>query len=225
MSEHNITVTGGTSIRLPTAGKYCDRDIVITAEGGGESTPDYLAMAISNTLTEYSNDDVTSIRAYAFRDATSLKSVSLPKLKSSGNYSFQNCRLVSVNMPLLENVANNMFYGTSLVSVKFPNAKTIYGGGFQGCTELIEADLSVSISLNTNAFYGCSKLERLILRRTAAICALANTNALTNTPIASGTGYVYVPASLKDKYVQATNWTTYATQIRAIEDYPEITGG
>lgn len=35
MSEHNITVEGGKSVRLPTAGKYCDRDIVITAEGGG----------------------------------------------------------------------------------------------------------------------------------------------------------------------------------------------
>ena len=35
MSEHNITVEGGTSIRLPTAGKYCDRDIIITAGGGG----------------------------------------------------------------------------------------------------------------------------------------------------------------------------------------------
>lgn len=31
----DITVDGGSSIRLPTAGKYCDRDIVITAEGGG----------------------------------------------------------------------------------------------------------------------------------------------------------------------------------------------
>ena len=32
---HNITVEGGTSARLPTAGKYCDRDIVVTATGGG----------------------------------------------------------------------------------------------------------------------------------------------------------------------------------------------
>lgn len=31
----NIEVEGGTSVRLPTAGKYCDRDIVITATGGG----------------------------------------------------------------------------------------------------------------------------------------------------------------------------------------------
>ena len=33
--SYNITVAGGTSVRLPTAGKYCDRDIVVTATGGG----------------------------------------------------------------------------------------------------------------------------------------------------------------------------------------------
>lgn len=31
----NIEVEGGKSVRLPTAGKYCDRDIVVTAQGGG----------------------------------------------------------------------------------------------------------------------------------------------------------------------------------------------
>lgn len=35
MSEHNITIEGGTSKRLKTAGKYCDRDIIVTATGGG----------------------------------------------------------------------------------------------------------------------------------------------------------------------------------------------
>ena len=34
--SHNIIVEGGSSVRLPTAGKYCDRDIVITAEGGSK---------------------------------------------------------------------------------------------------------------------------------------------------------------------------------------------
>lgn len=31
-----IEVEGGKTVRLPTAGKYCDRDIVVTAMGGGE---------------------------------------------------------------------------------------------------------------------------------------------------------------------------------------------
>ena len=37
--------------------------------------------------------------------------------------------------------------------------------------------------------------------------------------------YVYVPKALVGAYKSATNWSTYANQIRAIEDYPDITGG
>lgn len=40
MSEHNIAIAGGSSVRLPTGGKYCDRDIVIVAEPGGVELPD-----------------------------------------------------------------------------------------------------------------------------------------------------------------------------------------
>ena len=34
--SHNIIVEGGKAIRLKTAGKYCDRDIVVTSMGGAE---------------------------------------------------------------------------------------------------------------------------------------------------------------------------------------------
>lgn len=34
MSEFAIEVDGGKTVRLPTAGKYCDRDILITGKGG-----------------------------------------------------------------------------------------------------------------------------------------------------------------------------------------------
>lgn len=37
---HNIEVEGGKTVRLPTAGKCCDRDILITATGGGGSAGD-----------------------------------------------------------------------------------------------------------------------------------------------------------------------------------------
>ena len=40
--SHNITVDGGTSVRLKTAGKYCDRDIVVTATGGGSSGDEWI---------------------------------------------------------------------------------------------------------------------------------------------------------------------------------------
>lgn len=38
--SHNIIVEGGTSVRLPTAGKYVDRDIIVTAEGGASENLD-----------------------------------------------------------------------------------------------------------------------------------------------------------------------------------------
>jgi hypothetical protein len=39
------------------------------------------------------------------------------------------------------------------------------------------------------------------------------------TKIASGTGYIYVPAARVNNYKSATYWKDYAAQIRALEDY------
>jgi hypothetical protein len=63
----------------------------------------------------------------------------------------------------------------------------------------------------------------VILRANEA--ATVQSNSFQSSAIASGTGYVYVPRALVDTYKAATNWSAYASQIRAIEDYPEITGG
>lgn len=46
-----ITVEGGTSVRLPTAGKYCDRDIVVTATGGGGGVENYAKVYVKPTST------------------------------------------------------------------------------------------------------------------------------------------------------------------------------
>jgi hypothetical protein len=65
----------------------------------------------------------------------------------------------------------------------------------------------------------CSKFTTLILRNTTQIVTLNKTNAFADTPIASGTGYIYVPSALVDSYKAATNWSSYANQFRALEDY------
>jgi hypothetical protein len=64
-----------------------------------------------------------------------------------------------------------------------------------------------------------------VILRVNKVCTLANVSAFNNTPIKNGSGYVYVPSALVDSYKAASNWSTYAAQIRAIEDYPEICGG
>lgn len=130
---------------------------------------------------------------------------------------YQNSRLTSVRQ-----------YGfaclTSLKSVVLPNVTTIGGFSFRDCSALERADFSSLSRICTFAFSRCGALTALVIR-TNALCVLDATQAFGNTPIATGEGYVYVPAALVDEYKQADFWSTFADSIRAIEDYPEITGG
>ena len=113
---------------------------------------------------------------------------------------------------------------TKLTSVMLPAVRTTDGNSMIGCSEVRKADFSNLQNIRYSTFYSNKKLVTLIIR-TQVVTKLENTSAFKDTPIASGTGYVYVPSALVDSYKTATNWSTYADQIRAIEDYPDITGG
>lgn len=55
MSEHLITIEGGTTKRLPVAGKMCDRDILVTATGGGGGLPEGISALASGIIAPTSN--------------------------------------------------------------------------------------------------------------------------------------------------------------------------
>ena len=101
---------------------------------------------------------------------------------------------------------------------------TIGEYAFSHNTALTWVSFPAVTSIGASAFASCSKLTTVILGAGSYV-ALSNVSAFTGTPIASGTGFIYVPAALVDTYKIASNWSTYANQIRAIEDYPEICGG
>lgn len=74
--KYRITIEGGKSARLKTAGKYCDRDIVITAtgEGGVPYDGNYVVTPrideqIMATKHKVMSDDVT-IKAIPFFDVS-----------------------------------------------------------------------------------------------------------------------------------------------------------
>ena len=101
---------------------------------------------------------------------------------------------------------------------------TIGDFAFAYNTALTWVSFPAVTSIGASAFEGCSKLTAVILGAESVV-TLANVSAFTGTPIASGTGYIYVPAALVDSYKADSVWATYAAQLRAIEDYPEICGG
>lgn len=80
-------------------------------------------------------------------------------------------------------------------------------------------DLTAVTTIATDTFKG-SPVTAVILRG-------SDIPTLTGSPGGNygTTGYIYVPRALVDSYKAATNWSTYADQIRAIEDYPDICGG
>lgn len=191
------------------------------AGGGGE---DHLDDLLSNTLTAI-DSDVTSILGHACRGLTKLETVNLPNATSIGTYGFYGCTaLTSFNAPKVSSLGTYAFYNCKMSYVNFPKVTGIAQNAFYDC-DLVKADFGAANKINQAAFSYCSTLEALILRKSDAICTLAvATSAFIGSAIANGTGFIYVPAALIETYKTATNWVNYASQFRAIEDYPEICG-
>lgn len=178
--------------------------VVNVAGGGGGDSGEEIAALLENTLTTIDNSICTSLRTRIFQGATKLVTVNLPSVTSAGSYAFYQCSgLEIVKLPKLTSVSTQCFYS---------------------CTNLQHADCGQLGNLPAQTFNACSALTELILRKTSSICTLSNVNAVNNTPIGKSTGYVYVPSALIDTYKAASNWSTFAAQFRAIEDYPEICG-
>ena len=107
---------------------------------------------------------VTSIGEYAFRDCSSLTSVTIPNsVTSIGDYAFYYCSgLTSVTIPnSVTSIAMSTFSGcSSLTSIEIPNSVTSIGGeAFWGCSGLTSVTIPNSVtSIGWDAFRGCSSL-------------------------------------------------------------------
>lgn len=218
MSDINITVEGGTSKRLLTAGKYCDRDIVVTATGGGGgSVNEYFA----KTLDEVDCDEATEINAYAFYENTGIKRVRFANATSVGAYQFQNCsNLVSVDLPAAEGEIGSSFCNgcKKLESVNIPKITALGNYAFQNANIIKKIDLPSVQSFGNYALRYTNDLEALILRWADGIVTRGS-SVLVSSAIASKKGYIYVPSALVEEYKTTTGWSNYATQFRALEDY------
>lgn len=169
----------------------------------------------------------TNVGTYAFRGCSGITSVSAPLATTIGNYAFYGCsKLANIDMPKVSSLGTYAFYKCNLPTVNFPNVAGISQNAFFQNENLTRADFGKANKINQAAFANCYKLDTLILRITSGICTLGTAaSSLQNTPIAEGAGYVYVPAALIETYKTAKNWVNYASQFRAIEDYPDICGG
>lgn len=190
-------------------------------ELGDETVLDLL---ITRTITEYKDNIIASIGQNAFNYCYHLTNVDLPNVTSVGIGAFNNCTaLATINIPKLKQVAVQSFTNTRIRSIIIPNVAVINQNGFNDCTELATVDLCNINNIYLNAFKNTA-LSTLIIRRDDVVCTLRSVTAFDGTPIYAGEGYIYVPSALIESYKVASNWASFATQFRAIEDYPDICG-
>lgn len=157
-----------------------------------------------------------------------LESVSFPIVTYVGDSTFVgNTRLESFETEgELTYIGGQLFSGCSGLkrfsakNTSFRTALSTYV--FRDCTSLEYADVGSVHSLLTECFKNCTSLNYLILRRTQGstpYTTMSNSNALSTSRLATGEGFILVPSSLMETYKTATNWSLYAGQFRALEDY------
>ena len=185
----------------------------------GSGGSDEIEALLKRTITSYSSDTLTSVGSNAFQSCSKLTNVSLPNATSLGLSSFNACTsLVSIEIPLVTSITTQTFYGCSaLETLNLPSVKTTGTQGIRNCKKLTRVDFGSVTNIGALTLDSCSLLETLIVR-TSSVCTLANTSALSGTKIASGTGYIYVPDNLVDSYKSASNWSTYASQIKGLSE-------
>lgn len=254
--DATLSVLRGKGVDVPDGAGFEEIPALTEAIQTGGGNDDTLNQLIEGTLTHFYNEDIDTVRMRVFGYNATLKEVELPSAKTIGTAAFasatalesvklasvetlvvgaqdqqfyQCTKLKSVNMSSLKTVGAQSFYGcTSLKQVYFPSLARVGGNGFDN-SGLETARLPNLTSIGNNAFKS-SKLVALILEGDT-LATLDNINAFSGTPIANGTGYIYVPrALLSDEdstmdYRRATNWVNFSEQFRAIEDHPEICGG
>ena len=112
---------------------------------------------------------VTSIGSSAFRDCSSLTSVTIGEsVTRIGDYAFYGCSsLTSVTIPnSVTSIGGGAFYGcSSLTSVTIPNSVTSIGEyAFEGCSSLTSVTIPESVtSIGSSAFRDCSALTSVTI--------------------------------------------------------------
>ena len=224
-----IRTKGGTSASLAFPADFVSAIQAIPSGGGGD---DNLKKLITNTLTSFSDSDITEIPAYTFYGKTELTNISIPNVIKIKDSAFYGTGLYGyLRLDKVTDVTGNGLHGTKITGLELPALNWISWGPIFRSSSLLE---KVRLGISSTALGGtytcgdswfrdCPKMDTLIIGYTNRILALGGVAAFNNTPFASGGtgGTLYVPQSMIASYESNTNWSTILSytnnQIRSIE--------
>lgn len=197
--------------------------------------------------------NATQVWHHAFYGAKGIHTLNFPILTSINYDAFSNTDgLLNLNIPNLESCDRGFISNSSVKTLSFPKLSNVSGSGnllgdnlknlttlelgltnnsyfrlVSNAPDLTKVILPQFNYVSDSMFKYCSNIKTIVLSNPSKVCTLSNASYLptqiTNT--ADTTSYVYVPQTLLANYKTATNWASFSSKIRAIEDYPDITGG
>ena len=181
----------------------------------------YLCGCMSNkSLIYVSLPSCTAVCDSAFMSCVQLNDVYLPLCRVIGQSGFQSCSaLTTIDLPSCVVLNSHTFEDCiNLESVNLPVCEDINGSCFLNCSKIVSLYLPKCRNITGFNVFASTGLLNLTLGY-SSVCALGNSNAFRYTPIAgTGSGSIYVPASLVDAYKSTRNWSVYSTHIFSIPE-------
>ena len=195
----NVNVAGDTTGEAIKAGQKINFDLgALTAipqvSGGSYNYP---VLSGANFIQSVTGNSITTLNEDELREMFCLETATCPNATPVGVRAFYNdLALQNVDLTAAQYI-NNYAFGSSGIE---------------------ELTLPAVVSIGSSAFY-YSQLTTLILPGNT-VASLSSADAFDGTPIAQGTGGIFVNDNLLTTYKQSTNWTQYASQIYSVNDLP-----
>ena len=213
-----ITPTSGTSASDWYTSAFVNWDVIppltFTVDPAVTWLSNIFQYCNITTIKLAGGENVTQMSYFA-SDAEQLQSVDFSEFKATGlvdiNRAFNSCASLTV----LDLGGMNTSKVTNMSSMA------------NSCRALKYVNLSgwttEALTNNSSMFQFSRKLEAVVID-SPSVFRLTNRDAFNGTPISGNyatKGYVYVPDNLVDEYKSATNWTTYANQIKPLSELPQ----
>ena len=224
ISLANRTITNVNDRLIYTIGQYAFKGCVDLESINFErvETIEIYAFEGCTKLTKFNLPSIKDIKAYGFNNCSGIKEVYLPTLTTLGGYAFYNCKGIErVNLPNTTSIGQYSLSGLNscklieLNNITFPATLTQY---FISTTGRLIIN---NVNMIYNGCFRTSQFSEIVLPQTNVV-GMAVTGAFNGSSVANGTGFVYVPDDLVESYKTATNWTTFASQIKPISELPEL---
>lgn len=240
--EYTITLTVKTGAKAGLGHFSSPYKQVFTGSGTNPDSDTFSSNVHTNALIRAEiGNDIANIESEAFYGCENLESVNIPtSITYIKGDAFLDCRklqwisnkhvLMMYNFALTENGlqratfgGGGYAYGSSSAFQKDKNLKRavlpthysmILSSDYNGCTALVEVICNSNIKkIGSMAFFGCYSLKKVDLTRNTEIPVLESYNAFQKTATDLE---ILVPASLAEEWKKASNWVTYANNIKGV---------